>query len=103
MLDVVLMATSNILIFSVWYWFIDPPGIEDDSRAASAVGFPLPPAKRPSATLRRLGSPLCGLFVCFLHNELRVQPDRHSATYPTIRRHQTGLAGSAINILAVAK
>ena len=48
--DVVLMATSNILIFSVWYWLIDPPGIEDDSRADEPWDF-LPPAKQPSATL----------------------------------------------------
>jgi hypothetical protein len=33
LLDVVLMATSNILIFSVWYWLVDPPGIEDEPRA----------------------------------------------------------------------
>lgn len=26
MLDVVLMALSNILLFSIWYWIIDPPG-----------------------------------------------------------------------------
>jgi hypothetical protein len=24
-------AGANMLIFSVWYWLIDPPGIEDDS------------------------------------------------------------------------
>ena len=25
--DVVLLAPSNVLIFSIWYWIIDPPGI----------------------------------------------------------------------------
>ena len=30
--DVVLMAVSNVLIFSTWYWVIDPPGVEDIQR-----------------------------------------------------------------------
>jgi hypothetical protein len=42
MLDVVLVATSNILIFSVWYWLIDPPGIEDVSRADEPWDFLFP-------------------------------------------------------------
>src|ERR1700751_4162385 len=39
LLDVALMATSNILIFSVWYWLIDPPGIEDDLRSDEPWDF----------------------------------------------------------------
>lgn len=27
--DVMLMIVTDILIFSVWYWIIDPPGVED--------------------------------------------------------------------------
>ena len=27
--DVVLMAITNILVFSIWYWLLDPPGISD--------------------------------------------------------------------------
>jgi hypothetical protein len=30
--DVVLMAVTNILIFSIWYWIIDPPGIDETKR-----------------------------------------------------------------------
>jgi hypothetical protein len=37
MVDVVLMATANILIFSVWYWIIDPPG-EKEIRASTSRG-----------------------------------------------------------------
>jgi hypothetical protein len=33
LLDVGLMAVSNILIFSIWYWIIDPPGVEEIARA----------------------------------------------------------------------
>jgi hypothetical protein len=32
MLNVVLMSISNILIFSLWYWIIDPPGVERTRR-----------------------------------------------------------------------
>ena len=28
LIDVVDMAVSNILIFSIWYWIVDPPGVE---------------------------------------------------------------------------
>ena len=28
LIDVFLLAVTNILIFSIWYWIIDPPGIE---------------------------------------------------------------------------
>jgi hypothetical protein len=31
--DIVIMAISNILIFSIWYWIIDPPGVEERERA----------------------------------------------------------------------
>jgi hypothetical protein len=29
LVDVFLMAVTNILIFSIWYWIIDPPGIDE--------------------------------------------------------------------------
>jgi hypothetical protein len=34
MRNVVLMIISNILIFSVWYWIIDPPGVEQQRHDA---------------------------------------------------------------------
>ena len=83
MLDVVLMATSNILIFSVWYWVIDPPGIEDVSRADEPWDFLFP--QRGSLLPHYDGwiPRYAELFVRCLHDELRVQPDRHSTAYPT--------------------
>jgi hypothetical protein len=114
MLDVVLMATSNILIFSVWYWVIDPPGIEDVSRADEAWDFLFP----------QRGSPLphydCWvplypdyLFLAFTTSFAFSPTD----TLPLTRRAKmlmllqatisvvtlTGVAGVAINILAGAK
>src|SRR6516162_7679562 len=113
MLDVVLMATSNILIFSVWYWGIDPPGIED-SRVDEPWDFLFP----------QRGSPLPHydgwvplypdyLFVAFTTSFAFSPTD----TLPLTRRAKmlmllqaaisvvtlTGVAGSAINILAGAK
>ena len=114
MLDVVLMATSNILIFSVWYWLIDPPGIEEISRADEPWDFLFP----------QRGSPLPHydgwvpryadyLFVAFTTSFAFSPTD----TLPLTRRAKmlmllqaaisvvslTGVAGSAINILAGAK
>jgi len=31
-LDVVLLGASNVLVFSLWYWIIDPPGIRPGER-----------------------------------------------------------------------
>jgi hypothetical protein len=30
LVDAALMSISNILIFSIWYWIIDPPGVEEE-------------------------------------------------------------------------
>jgi hypothetical protein len=40
--DVVLMAITNILIFSIWYWIIDPPGIDETQRVDEAWDFLFP-------------------------------------------------------------
>jgi len=42
MLDVILMWISNILIFSVWYWIIDPPGVEEHPRSDEPWHFLFP-------------------------------------------------------------
>lgn len=40
--DVVLLAVTDILIFSVWYWIIDPPGVEETVRDDAAWDFLFP-------------------------------------------------------------
>ena len=40
--DVVLMAVTNILIFSIWYWIIDPPGIDETQRVDAPWDFLFP-------------------------------------------------------------
>ena len=42
LVDVVDMAASNILIFSVWYWLIDPPGIDATAGTDRAWEFLFP-------------------------------------------------------------
>lgn len=42
LVDVVLMAVSNILIFSIWYWVIDPPGVVEDARDDEPWDFLFP-------------------------------------------------------------
>lgn len=41
-ISVIFLAASNILIFSVWYWIIDPPGVEEDPRDDDAWDFLFP-------------------------------------------------------------
>jgi hypothetical protein len=114
MLDVVLMATSNILLFSVWYWLIDPPGIEDDSHADEPWDFLFPQRSSPlphyDGWVPRYAD---YLFVAFTTSFAFSPTD----TLPLSRRAKmlmllqaaisvvtlTGVAGSAINILAGAK
>lgn len=40
--DAALMSVSNILIFSVWYWIIDPPGVGEESRDEAPWAFLFP-------------------------------------------------------------
>jgi hypothetical protein len=40
--NVVLMGTSNVLVFSVWYWIVDPPGIEHEEPAPEEWAFLFP-------------------------------------------------------------
>jgi hypothetical protein len=42
LIDAALMSVSNILIFSIWYWIIDPPGVEDTPRDEEPWAFLFP-------------------------------------------------------------
>jgi hypothetical protein len=41
-LGVIFLAASNVLIFSVWDWIVDPPGVEEDPRDKDAWDFLFP-------------------------------------------------------------
>jgi hypothetical protein len=42
LMDAALMSVSNMLVFSVWYWIIDPPGVEDEPQDEAAWAFLFP-------------------------------------------------------------
>lgn len=111
--DVVLMAISNILIFSIWYWIIDPPGVEEVPRQDQPWDFLFP--QRASAMPHyETWVPRYSdyLFLAFTTSFAFSPTD----TLPLTRRAKlvmmlqssvslvtiTGIAGSAINMLAGA-
>jgi hypothetical protein len=114
LLDVLLMAASNVLIFSIWYWIVDPPGVEATPRADEAWDLLFP--QRASALPHYEGwTPryVDYLFVAFTTSFAFSPTD----TLPLTRRAKmlmlvqatfsvvtlTGIAGSAINIFAGGK
>ena len=42
LMDAALMSLSNMFIFSIWYWIIDPPGIEDEPHEEAPWAFLFP-------------------------------------------------------------
>jgi hypothetical protein len=40
--DVVLLAVVNVLTFSIWYWLIDPPGIDESQPSEAPWEFLFP-------------------------------------------------------------
>ena len=111
LLDVALMAVSNILIFSIWYWIIDPPGVDERQREDEPWEF-LFPQRGSSLPHYESWVPRYTdyLFVAFTTSFAFSPTD----ALPLTRRAKmlmllqaaisvitlTGIAGSAINILA---
>ena len=111
LLDVVLMAISNILIFSIWYWIIDPPGVEENPREDAPWDF-LFPQRAASYPYYEAWMPSYSdyMFLAFTTSFAFSPTD----TLPLTRRAKmlmmlqstvslvtlTGIAGSAINMLA---
>ena len=114
MLDVGLMVVSNILIFSIWYWIIDPPGLEEVRGTHEPWDFLFP---QRASSLPHYGSwvPRYAdyLYLAFTTSFAFSPTD----TLPLTRRAKmlmllqsaisvvtlTGIAGAAINILAGSK
>ena len=42
LMDAALMSLSNMFIFSIWYWIIDPPGVEDEPHEEAPWAFLFP-------------------------------------------------------------
>lgn len=109
--DVALIAVSNILIFSIWYWIIDPPGVIEGEDADQPWAFLFP--QRAGAVPRyESWSPryVDYLFVAFTTSFAFSPTDAlpltrvakmlmmAQATISVVTL--TGVAGAAINILA---
>jgi hypothetical protein len=45
--DVAFLAASNIFIFSIWYWIIDPPGVDESHDETQAWDFLFPQRVAP--------------------------------------------------------
>ena len=109
--DVALIAVSNILIFSIWYWIIDPPGVIEGEDAHQPWAFLFP---QRGSVLPRYESWVPRyvdyLFIAFTTSFAFSPTD----TLPLTRTAKmlmmaqaaisvvtlTGIAGAAINILA---
>lgn len=109
--DVACMAISNVLIFSVWYWVIDPPGIEHGQATDARWAF-LFPQRAGSVPNFEDWEPgyVDYLFVAFTtsfaFSPTDALPLTRSAKMLMLLQASisvitlTGVAGSAINILA---
>lgn len=109
--DVVVLAVINILVFSVWYWIIDPPGVDDQDHAEQPWDFLFPQRGSPIPHYQAWVPHYTDyLFVAFTTSFAFSPTD----VMPLTRRAKllmmlqagisiitlTGLAGTAINILA---
>jgi len=111
LVEVFLMAVTNILIFSIWYWIIDPPGVEEEQRVNEPWDF-LFPQRADSLPFYESWLPRYTdyLYIAFTTSFAFSPTD----VLPLTRRAKllmllqsaisivtlTGIAGSAINILA---
>ena len=109
--DVVLLAAANILIFSIWYWIIDPPGVNEIPREDEPWDFLFPQRANPIPLYEQWQPRYSDyLFLAFTTSFAFSPTD----SAPLTRRAKllmtlqstislvtiTAIAGSAINILA---
>jgi hypothetical protein len=109
--DVVLMLITNILIFSIWYWIIDPPGIDGEQHADEAWDFLFPQRANIIPHYENWQPRYTDYLYLAFTASFAFSP---TDTLPLTRRAKllmllqgsiavitlTGVAGSAINILA---
>lgn len=110
-IDVALMAISNVLIFSVWYWVIDPPGLDNEQRAGEQWAFLFAQRASTLPSFEEWQPHYADYLFVAVTASLAFSP---TDTLPLTRSAKmlmllqavisvitlTGIAGSAINILA---
>lgn len=111
LVEVFFMAVTNILIFSIWYWIIDPPGVEEEQRIEEPWDFLFPQRSEDlpfyEDWLPRYTDYLYLAFTTsFAFSPTDVLPLTRRAKMLMLLQSVisivtlTGIAGSAINILA---
>lgn len=111
MSDVVLMAVSNVLVFSIWYWIVDPPGVDERPHDEEPWAFLFP--QRANAiphygqwTPRYVDYLFVAFTTSLAFSPTDTLPLTRSAKLLTMLQASisvvtlTGIAGSAINVLA---
>ena len=109
--DVALIAASNILIFSIWYWIIDPPGVIEGEDAHQSWAFLFPqrgsPLPRYESWVPHYVDYLFIAFTTsFAFSPTDALPLTRTAKMLMMAQAAisvvtlTGIAGAAINILA---
>jgi hypothetical protein len=110
LIDAALMSLSNMFIFSIWYWIIDPPGVEEERDEGTPWAFLFP---QRDGSLPHYASWSPGyvdyLFIAFTTNfafsPTDALPLTHTAKMLMLLQAiisvviVTGIAGGAINAL----
>jgi len=111
LIDTMLMAISNIVIFSVWYWIIDPPGVEENAHEQTPWAFLFPQRASPlphygSWSPRYADYLFVAFTTSFAFSPTDTLPLTLAAKMLMLLQSGislviiTGIAGSAINVLA---
>jgi uncharacterized membrane protein len=110
-MDVVLLAIANILLFSIWYWIIDPPGVDGKVRDNETWDFLFPQRSQPIPNYENWVPRYTDYIYLAYTTSFAFSP---TDTLPLTRRAKmlmllqstisiitlTAIAGAAINILA---
>ncbi len=111
LVDVVLLAIANILLFSIWYWIIDPPGVDGSIRDDEPWDFLFPQRAQSIPNYESWAPRYTDYIYLAFTTSFAFSP---TDTLPLTRRAKmfmliqstisiitlTAIAGAAINILA---
>jgi hypothetical protein len=111
LVGIVFMLITNILIFSIWYWIIDPPGVHEDPRDDQPWDFLFPQRAGPLPYYENWVPRYTDYLYIAFTTSFAFSP---TDTLPLTRRAKllmllqstisiitlTAIAGGAINILA---
>jgi hypothetical protein len=111
LIDVILLAIANILLFSIWYWILDPPGVDGSVRDEEPWDFLFPQRSQSIPNYENWVPRYTDYIYLAFTTSFAFSP---TDTLPLTRRAKifmllqstisiitlTAIAGAAINILA---